>query len=298
MKDLSSPIRIRETDSSEENGFWRVVVNCDYIDALERAGLRSFSGYFYLQNGTPIKKVKSRSVVRVEIAGSVFFLKRYDKERRQIHAHSQFSPVLYSSEGGKEFANYCVFRKNGLATAVPVAMGERIFDDGTIESFLLTKDFFPYVQIEHIIRYEPSKLAGPHNSDKRRNILRAVACYARNMHTSGFNHQDFNATHLLLSDLQGASPRVALFDLQRVDQNRLKKFHWSIKALAEFNYSSLENDVFSDADRIFLFRVYRNRGQDPLSFFEHIQWMLIQMKTKRIARHTEKNRARKRALSD
>lgn len=297
MKEFSSPIRIRDTDGSEEDGAWRVVVNCDYADALERAGLKSFRDYFDLQNGTTIKKLRSRSVVRVEIARSVFFLKRYETERQQIHAQSQSSPVPYSSEGGKEFANYCAFRKDGLATAVPVAMGERMFADGTIESFLLTEDFSPYVQIERIIRYEPAKLAGPGNEDTRQNILRAVACYARNMHNRGFNHQDFNATHLLLSDLEADSPRVALFDLQRVDRNRLKKVQWPIKALAEFNYSSLENGVFSDADRIFLFRAYRNRGQGSLSLLEHIQWTLIQMKTKRIARHTAKIRARKRARS-
>ena len=298
MRELSSPIRVQEKDGSEANSSWKLMVNSDYIDRLESAGINSFTTYFDVQNGTIIKKIKARSVIRVELAKSVFFLKRYEKEPQQSHVRSQASPVPYCSEGGKEFANYVAFRNNGLSTAVPVAMGERIFRDGRAESFLLTEDFSPYVQLEYLIRNEPFKLAGPENSDKRRNILRAVACYARNMHNKGFNHKDFNATHLLLSGVEAERPEVALFDLQRVDQNRLQKLRWPIKALAEFNYSSLENDLFSDADRAFLFHVYRNNDQGRLSFLEHLQWVLIQMKTRRIARHTAKRHARKRIASD
>ena len=113
------------------------------------------------------------------------------------------------------------------------------------------------------------------------------------MHKQGFNHQDFNATHVLLAGLDTNEPALALFDLQRVDQNRLQQFRWPIKALAEFNYSSRENGVFSNEERLFLFRAYKNLGKH-LSFFDHLQWKWIEAKTNRIARHTAKRHARHR----
>lgn len=298
MKDLSLPVRVSQIDKNEDGCYWKVVVNFDYNEALSRAGFDSFQSYFDLPTGTVVKSIETRSIVRFEISGSVFFLKRHEREKQQTIAQPQSLAIPYCSEGGKEFSNLCAFRRNGLATAIPVAMGESIWPDGTVESFLLTEDFSPFVQLEYIIRNTPSKLAGPENIEKRGDILRAVACYARKMHDKGFNHQDFNATHLLLSDVEGGLPSVALFDLQRVDQNRLQKFRWPIKALAEFNYSSLENDIFSDAERLFLFRIYRKKEQGALSLFERFQWALIRLKTKRIAIHTAKIHARKRISSD
>ena len=295
MKDFSAPVNIHEKEGFEENCNWKVVINSQYQESFARAGFDSFKRFFDLQGGTLIKKIKDRSVVRLEISDTSFFLKRHAREKKQIQVQSQSSLISYCSEGGKEFANFFAFRKNGLATAIPVAMGEKIFSDGTVESFLLTEDFSPYVQLEYIIRNEPSQLEGQEKSKKRKDIMRAVASYARMMHEKGFNHQDFNATHVLLADVESELPKVALFDLQRVDQNRLQKFRWPIKALAEFNYSTLENGIFSDEERLFLFQIYKNRENSPLSLWDRFQWVWTQAKTKRIARHTAKRHARKRS---
>lgn len=294
MKDLVTPVKVSLKQDKENGHLSTVIYNVDYQELLLEAGLDSFSMLYDLPDGTVIKKQKDRSVLRFNIANTVFFLKRHEREKQQQGKTSNTFQVPWCSEGGKEFAYICAFRNCGLATAVPVAMGEKVFSDGTVQSFLLTEDFSPYVQLEYLIRNKPESISGLKNSEKRKNILRAVAGYAQKMHQAGFNHQDFNATHVLLAGLDMDEPTLALFDLQRVDQNRLQKFRWPIKALAEFNYSSRENSAFSDEERLFLFCAYKKKLEKSLSLFDHLQWKWIEAKTNRIARHTAKRHARKR----
>lgn len=134
-------------------------------------------------------------------------------------------------------------------------MGEKVYRDNTVESFLLTEDFAPLVQLESLIRHQSARLKGAENREKRRNILRSVAVYARKMHEQGFNHRDFNATHILLQGVE-ETPFVALFDLQRVDMNPLSRFRWPIKTMAECNYTLREGDVFLPDEQFFLFQSY------------------------------------------
>lgn len=273
---------------------WTVVYNQDFAPLFEEMKVTCFADIYDLAGGTTVKKQQDRSVLRFEMVDSVFFLKRHEDEERQGGGVLTGTSYTWCSEGGKEFGFFHAFRQHALATATPVAMGERICVNGMVQSFLLTEDFLPYIQLEEVIRHAPEQLAGQSHLEKRLNILRAVGRYARQMHRAGFNHQDFNATHVLLHGVEKGVPDMALFDLQRVAQNPWQKFRWPIKALAEFNYSSRENNVFSDGERFFLFQVYCNKVDRPLSIAEKLQWRWIKGKTKRIARHTAKRHARNR----
>ncbi len=295
MNNLATPVKARIKQDEENGHSASIIYNADYQNRLIAEGLDSFTRFYDLPDGAIIKKQQDRSVLRFEMAGSIFYLKKHEREKKQSGKKAGRSVVRWCSEGGKEFAFFCAFRDSDLATAAPVAMGEKVFSDGTVQSFLLTEDFAPFVQLEYLIRHQPESLAGADNQKKRQKILLAVADYAQKMHLAGFNHQDFNATHVLLDGLDsGGKVAMALFDLQRVDQNPFQKFRWPIKSLAEFNYSSRENNVFSDEERYFLFRAYKNKLDQPLSIFERFQWQWIEAKTNRIARHTAKRHARNR----
>lgn len=296
MMDLSLPVQVTGVQGEHGGGVWSLVVNRDYEPLLADLGATSFDDVYDLAGGTIVKKQKDRSVLRFVAGDSVFFLKRHEREKQQKGGRVGDSPFSWCSEGGKEFAFFHGFRQHHLATATPVAMGEKVFTDGTVQSFFLTAEFVPYVQLEFLIRQTPELLAGAEHSVRRMNILQAVGQYARRMHQAGFNHQDFNATHVLLHGFEDGIPAMALFDLQRVDQNPFQKMRWPIKALAEFNYSSRENDVFSDEERLFLFHVYRDKVGHPLNLWEKVQYRWIEAKTDRIARHTSKRHARNRKL--
>ncbi len=292
--DLALPVKLVDICGGAKGEEWFVVINQAYQALFATCGLDSFQAIYDLGGGTVVKHQADRSVLRFALAESVLYLKRHERETRLKGGKLAGTSYRWCSEGGKEFAFFHAFRAHGLATANPVAMGERFLADGRVESFFITEDFAPFVQLEELIRHTPEVLLGEKNKMKRLNILKAVGTYARRMHQSGFNHQDFNATHVLLHGFEAGVPDMALFDLQRVDQRSWQKIRWPIKALAEFNYSSRENQVFSNAERLFLFHVYCDKVDQPLSLFEKIQYQWTCAKTERIARHTAKRQARNR----
>lgn len=270
-----------------------LLVNRDFEQFLEKTGLDDFTAFWNLP-GESVKDIGARSVIKVGLKGNsvltagpdIFYLK---KHRERLSIPRRLLLTLFGagpSEGVREFNFYCDFRAKGLATAVPLAAGSRLVSSLELESFLLTRDFTPFVALEELILERPQSLTGEKNRKKRQNILAAVADYARKMHAAGLNQQDFNATHILLHGFDGdRRPQVALFDLQRVDKNPLKRLRWPIKALAELNFT-LPGTIFSPEEKTALFKQYRNRRK--LSLIDQLQYRWIIGKTKRIARHSRK----------
>ena len=296
MSLLTTTIKTREVKNTRDKS--RLVFNLDYSALLEGASLVSFANFFHYAGGELVKRIPDRTVTRITLGqGGSFFLKRHLLE---IH-HPWQQPLLGRgagggelSEGAGEFNHYCLFRQRGLATAVPVAMGEREVEGVGMESFLLTQDFAPLVSLESIIRNTPHLLAGPENLGLRRQLLFAAANYARRMHQSGLNHLDFNATHVLLNDIatgQDLDLQVAVFDLQRVASNIMASWRWPVKTLAELNFT-LPRELFSEDERLFMLRTYL--GQDKLAGHHRLLWRMICAKTEKIERHTLKRRARRR----
>lgn len=119
----------------------------------------------------------------------------------------------------------------------------------------------------------------------KKNLIEKIATVARKMHESGFNHQDFNTTHILVNYKNLNEPDIALFDLQRVSRRRFFKFRWPIKCLARLNHS-LPNEIFNENDRIYLFQLYK--GKKKLNMWDRFQLFWIKRKSARIKRHTEK----------
>lgn len=297
-KYLSSPVAC---DTLLHNSGERLVINREFDRFLSRAGLSSFAEIWDYPEGKVIKRKNKRSISRIDLRSPLpedetlpgygddlksFFLKKHNEplsltEKLDILV----KPGKWRGEGLREFHNYCDFREKGLATAVPVAGGMQR-SGSRLRSFLITMDFSPLYALEDIILRQPDSLASPSNQEKRRNILAAIAAYARHMHQSGLNQKDFNATHILIKDIDSPEPVIALFDLQHVDRKRTNRFRWPIKALAELNVS-LPTSIFSEQDRSFLFCCYK--GKNRLDFRDRIQYNWIAKKAERIRRHTLKN---------
>ena len=279
-----------------ESPHGQIRVNQNYTSLLQQIGFTTFSDIWSYAGGELIKQIKERTVSRTQ------FTDRFSKKdlNRQGADHAPFfyikkhsqrltlwqklkslaQPAKAFSEGEIEFNNYCKFRRKGLATAIPVVAGRKFTSFFQLDSFLITQDFSPFVELEKLILEQPESLQG-----KRKAILRATATYARRMHMSGMNQKDFNATHILLHGLEKSHPHVALFDLQRTDTNILNRFRWPIKALAELNFS-LPHTLFSDQERLFLFTCYKEK--ETLSFWDRLQYQWVLKKTEKIARHSKK----------
>ncbi|GBC61631.1 lipopolysaccharide core heptose(I) kinase RfaP [Desulfonema ishimotonii] len=288
MTDVTAPIIIEKSGPLH--------INRDFRKLLTSAGLDSFDALYGYPGGEVVKDIRERSVTRIDIeAGGTtrrFYLKRHRTEQTGIRGLlSRWLLGRSPAQGCKEFDTLCDFRKHGLPTVVPVAAGERRTGLFRTESFVLTEDFSPFVSLEEIIRERPEFLEGPAGEVRKAILLRQIGRLARQMHQSGFNHRDFNATHVLLhyEDRKGV-PRTALFDLQRVDRRKYLRFRWIIKTIAEVNYT-LPEGLFSPQDRLRLFLAYK--GKSCLGLRDRVQWLWIRRKTARISRHTDHIMARR-----
>jgi hypothetical protein len=270
----------------KENG---LLLNQAFRDLLKSNGLLDFDTIYRFEGGQMIKKLSSRSIVRIELEAPekpILYLKRHVPERVSTFGSIPFFDSSgISSQGRLEFENICNFRENSIPTVTPVACGEHQINSNRFESFVLTEDFHPWISLEDMIRDHPEFYRGREGAEHKKVLLGKLGQLAKKMHRSGFNHRDFNATHILLRYTEdGELHEPALFDLQRVDQKRIFRFRWIIKALAELNYSLPEN-LFTPKDRLRLFQAYH--GKPILSVWNRFQYQWIQKKTGRISRHTD-----------
>ena len=294
----TGPIDVRQVHCSADE---HLVVNGDFFEMLSKEKLLLFSEIWSFSGGKIVKQTKNRTVIQTQIpwnrpqndgnrnkgeAATLFYIKKHDEHLSLWQKLlSLVLPDSFNSEGIKEFDNYCEFREKGLETVIPVAAGMKFSSFLHVESFLITKDFSPFVDLEELVLNRPETLFGKKNKTKKRNILKAIANYARRMHDSGLNQKDFNATHVLLLNLETKQPKISLFDLQRVDKNTCNRFKWPIKSLAELNYT-LPVHLFTEDDRRYLFQKYLRKNS--LNFLNKLQWAWIRKKTAKIARHSKK----------
>jgi len=268
-----------------------MVVNRDYVSMLEAGGLLDFDRLYHFQGGTALKQIRDRNVLRMEIRdcdeSRIFYLKRHNAVRSSFREMiSGLCAERGASPGMSEFINLCDFRKYGIPTVVPVAAGERRIGFARYESFLLTESFKPYISLEEIIYNHPEKLQGPEGRMRKERLIKAVALLARKMHDQGFNHRDFNATHVLVGPEKGNGGfDLALFDLQRMDRKKWLRSKWFIKTMAHLSYTMPEPH-FSDQDRLLLFQTYKDSSN--LQLMDRLQLHWIRMKIQKIKRHTEK----------
>jgi heptose I phosphotransferase len=271
--------------------FADIVVNEKFLFLLTQNGFSSHEAIYNFHGGTVIKKIPGRTVTRFKFQDqknqTVFYLKRHKSDRPNKFSKF-FNRVTGSgvSAGIGEFNSICDFRAKGIPAVVPVAAGERLVSECCLESFLITKDFSPFVSLEEIVQNSPERLVGANGLQFRRKLLTKIGQLAYRMHQSGLNHRDFNATHLIVSP-EEADFSIALFDFQRVDRKHWLRYKWMIKTMGELFFSMPEH-IFSVDDKILLYKTYHsNRSIGPI---DKINLFLISRKTKRIGRHTAKIR--------
>jgi hypothetical protein len=283
MKDFSSNINRIETN--------HLIVNKDYQKLLQHTQLDSFESIWRYQDGETIKNIEERSVIRFNIEyhnqKKIIYLKRHNLEFVGFwRLFPHFFPKWGLSQGRLEFENICDFRNSNLPTVIPIAAGEKFFRFFWAESFLITEDFSPYISLEALLEDQPYFFTGPEGKNEKKILINEISVLARKMHQNGFNHRDFNATHILLHYDNGSNvPKIALFDLQRVEKRRFLRFRWKIKSIAGLSYS-LPDDIFNAEDRLYIFLAYN--GKNSLNFLDHLQLVWIKKKMARIKRHTEK----------
>ncbi len=274
-----------------------MLVNRDYVPILESCNLFDFDRIYHFQGGSSVKQISDRSISRMELhtgaEARTFYLKRHTAACPGLwEMIGNFFSGKSPSPGMYEFENICDFRNSGIPTVAPVAAGERKTGFCRYESFLVTESFEPYISLEHLIYNLPDRLKGAEGQIRKERLITAVARLARQMHDRGFNHRDFNATHVLVGpEGENGNFRLALFDLQRMDRKKWLKTKWFIKVMAELSFSMPE-PLFTENDRMLLFKAYKDIS-DP-GLMDRLQIFLIRLKQKRIKHHTKKIMNRKK----
>lgn len=269
---------------------------CSILDANQLLSYDAFAGY------------GERSVLRQGKARTTFFTLGTATEKKAFyikrHLLSSFSGIFKrvcsflfglneNSESRKEWNRILSFRRAGLPTMVPVAMGEKggFFRK---ESFLITEALNDYKSLDEWLFTHYLFLAPGNQTRIKTDLIRAVALLARRMHDAGFYHRDFYFTHLFLKETPDGMD-LKIIDLQRVLQNPWFKRRWRVKDLAALNYSC-SSAILDLKDRLFFYKTYR--GTSKLSAPDKRLIRAVQKKTERIAAHTEKMRRRREKRKD
>ncbi|HET6423415.1 MAG TPA: lipopolysaccharide kinase InaA family protein [Planctomycetaceae bacterium] len=249
----------------------RLLINHDYAALFEAARWTTFEAVWQATSQAAIAKDAGteRVTCRFELTGSngpqAFYIKRhvtatlYETMKPLLHGRL---PCL----GAKvEWDALLAFHEAGLATMMPVALGQ-----GGSESFLITAELTGCTKLSECPTDEQAQSVVP------------IAEVARKMHRARLHHQDFYLGHLLRPHDPGQP--IHVIDLGRVQKHGpWFARRWIVKDLAQLNYSA---KTARATDRLRFWQAYQGR---PLSDGDKPLIRRILSKTKRIARHSQKN---------
>ncbi len=265
------------------------IVNRDHLSLLEAHDLTSFPALMSPEGAVPIKSNKVKRIVAFRLEGNGRTVTLYLKWHRSRPLLSDWFRYMVGrpmvGEGMKEWRNILAFRAYDLPVVTPVAAGQRWPGYGTKESFSLTLGLDDYSPLDEYVLGHFGQPLSDEKLRQKRILIRSVAGLTRNMHWSGFNHQDYYLCHLFLKENDGGELDVRVIDLQRVGYQRWLRRRWIVKDLAELYYSSLATPL-TQIDRLRFFAWY-SRGNDDRATRRCLLRRVIR-KARAIATHDSK----------
>jgi heptose I phosphotransferase len=263
----------------------RLTVNREFSPLLARNGLTTCDALMAYSAGLFAKNVlRERTTTRLELTSTagesrVFFLKRHRRPPLVEYVKPWLRlqrPILGARN---EWEAILRFHEVGLATMIPVALGE-----ARGRSCLLTAAIEGCRKLSEWMIEQ----AGSHRNGQRQTwqqTIAGVADVARTMHAAGLHHQDFYLTHLMLplEKEPGKTRKIRVLDLGRVRWHRRLSSRWVVKDLGQLDYSA---SGASSSDRLRFLTNYFGRR------LENSDRPLIRRivhKSRAIARHSQKN---------
>lgn len=226
----------------------RVTVATEFLPLLRERGLDSFERIMAVNEGRVMRDFPGRRTVRLELASSVVYLKRYLPgyltPAARLLRLAQWPGA--EDEALREWQMLQALRAQGLPTATPIAVGQDGTGGRVTRSFLMTAEITGGI--------EGDKFIGQLAAAPRRRLLRRVADMARRLHEAGFVHKDYYLCHVLMVPTE-PEPELFLIDLQRVVQPCCLRERWQVKDLAALAYSALKSGA-SRGDLLTAFRSY------------------------------------------
>lgn len=264
-----------------------LLVNENFLNLLQSNALAGFRHLIDFDRGHLLKKNQFRSIVRIDVDGKTFYLKRHFwpwKEKLK-----SLLPGLRTEDAVNEWNNMLLLNDLGFRSMTPVAFGEEKKFGLPHASITLTESITAAEKLE---TYIPGHFLPPLGLKKvfqKRALIQKVASVAKKLHDSGLNHQDFYLGHLFI---RPGDNEIFIVDLQRMHRREKISPRDMIKDLAQLLYSSQQTGVLTRTDFMRFAHIYF--GESRLNSTHKKLIRKIIAKKNRIARHDAKLQQRKK----
>src|SRR5262245_26185052 len=239
----------------------RLTVAAEYLPLLRAHRLDTFDRIMALNGGKTARDFPGRQTVRLEFARPTgdepaqgIYLKRYQPQylslcRRWLR---WWGWPAAQDEAWREWQGLQAMHELGIATPIPIAVGQQRAHGMVTRSFLITAEVRGGM--------EGGVYARDLTPSARRRFLERVAALVRKFHQAGWVHKDLYISHVL------AVPPVApardadlvLIDLQRVSRPCCWRQRWVVKDLGALAYSALKSGA-SPRDLLRAYLEYRGK---------------------------------------
>ena len=264
-------------------------LHADLVDLFNRHGLTRLNDFMSYPLGDPVTVKRGRSVVKVNLEGRTFYLKR---NWLQFHEFAKGLTRLKLNQYGayREWQSIFSINRIGIATVPVVAFGEKQFLGIEHKSFIVTEKLYGYESVENIAKERWTPPLTEAAIQEKLLIIEDAARIVRKLHEAGLNHQDLYLGHLFYHP---ENP-MSIIDVQRVEKRDELPLRYRIKDLAQLYYSAQVTGNISRADCLRFFLTYLNKDEPDKRDRKLITAII--KKAGIIEKHTVKllNRRRKR----
>ncbi|ALO44998.1 lipopolysaccharide core heptose(I) kinase RfaP [Pseudohongiella spirulinae] len=239
--------------------------------------------------GAVFRQAAGRRTMRFELNNRHYFIKIHKGVGWPEILKNVVSLRLPIVSARTEWQAIRQFERLGVPTMSIAGFGERGRNPARRESFLITDEIAPALSLEEFcadwhaqrppLRY-------------KRQLIRAVATIARQLHENGVCHRDFYLCHFLLRtnaekkvDYQ-TSPELSVIDLHRVLIRRRLARRWIIKDLSGLYYSAMDCGL-TQTDLACFMKYYTGQSWREAWARYHREWLKVQAKARRILKRDQ-----------
>ena len=268
----------------------RLWVHGDYVPVLRAAGLDSLDALMAAPSEKRMDKpslARWRQRVMLTAGGQTLFIKRYVRPPLLEQLRQRLGGVAATAQAEWRWLGRVAAL--GIAVPAPVAFGMRRRAIIEQQSLVVTAKLAGEALEQWVPRQVNDRLR---NRAFKRRLIAATAALVARLHGAGYFHRDLYLAHIFIDDSgvdaaggDTGGPMLALMDLQRMIQPRLRRRRWMVKDLASLNYST-PPPAMSNADRLRWLKQYL--GAPRLSSKDKRLARAVAAKTRRIARHSGK----------
>lgn len=191
-----------------------------------------FEKVFALE-GEEFRNVKNRRTFRIEVEKDGFFVKIH----RGVGWREIFKNLLQFklpvTGAGNEYRALEKLHDIGVDTMETAAYGERNWNPGARESFLITRELTGVISLEDVV------LSGNFTPVLKRQFIRVLATSAGKMHRAGINHRDCYICHYLWHR-EEENIRLSVIDLHRAQIRKKVPRRYLVKDVAGLLFSSFD----------------------------------------------------------